>query len=211
MRLKLDNVFMGIRFLMRVFFGSCVSVVSRRHALLVVLNAVYFGSILVATILVEARILPYYELSVVEGGFPEQVGDLPLMFLFIFLFSLFVSGLLLTTLTGLVFFILPVVILVLRATLWGAILNQLPTPQFLASLPTLVLEGEGYVVACVAGMGLGLAWLKPSWMYEGEVFSRVEAFKAALREALCLYVWVGMFLLVSALVEAMTMALMLGA
>jgi hypothetical protein len=133
------------------------------------------------------------------------------VFLFIFLFSLFVSGLLLTTLTGLVFFILPVVILVLRATLWGAILNQLPTPLFLASLPTLVLEGEGYVVASVAGIGLGLAWLKPGWMYEGEGFSRLEAFKAALREALYLYVWVGMFLLVSALVEAMTIALMLGA
>jgi hypothetical protein len=56
-----------------------------------------------------------------------------------------------------------------------------------------------------------LAWLKPGWMYEGERFSRLEAFKAALREALYLYVWVGMFLLVSALVEAMTIALMLGA
>jgi hypothetical protein len=140
------------------------------------------------------------------GVFPET-GSLPSMIVNIFFFSLIVSAFCVVTLPGLVFFAFPAVILALRVALWGATINQLPTPQFLAAFPTLILEGEGYVVASMAGIILGLSWLKPELAYKGEGLSRLKALKKALKECVYMYVLVTMILLVAAIVESITIAL----
>jgi len=103
-----------------------------------------------------------------------------------------------------VFFLFPMVVMVWRAWFWGSLLSQLSTFSFLTVLPTLILEGEGFVFASVTGIILGLSWLKPTVVFGSEGFSRVEAFKEAWRETVRLYVVVALLLFIAALVEAVT-------
>jgi len=183
---------------------SCVEVLSRRGKLFAAMNMLYFASIFVVVLLAQFLFQPMlYEITFVEV--PEVlVGvDWPLMLVGIFLFNLALSGFLVVTLPGLVFFPLSAATLAYRASLWGLLLSQLPTPLLLAVLPTLMLEGEAYVFAGVAGVVLGLSWLKPEWIYEPGV-SRSEAFKRALRECGHLYIVVAIVLLAAAIVETAT-------
>jgi len=129
---------------------------------------------------------------------------LPTLVLSIFLFNLLVSGFILTTLTGLVFFALPLAILVLRATVWSALLNTLSTQALLLALPTIIFEGEGYVLTATAGVILGLSWLKPPLIYGNEPLSRSEALKKALKEATHIFAWATIILFTAALIEGFT-------
>jgi hypothetical protein len=187
------------------FFKSCFSLISRRSLLFVVMNTLYFSSITVGAFLAQFQSFPSYEWDLSERMFSEEWG-LPVMISVIFLSNLVVSALSLVTLTGLAFFALPVVVLSVRAIFWGALLNQLSTPRFFLAFPTLVLEGEGYILASLAGVILGLSWLKPGWAYGGEGFSRLEAFKMAWKDCMRLYVLVMLLLFLGAVVEAVTIA-----
>jgi hypothetical protein len=189
------------------FFKSCFCSISRRSFLFATTNAIYFGCIFAAAVLGQFLYeqLPYLgELGGVDEFFFGF--DWPLIILSIFLFNLVLSSFVFVTLPGLVFFPLSVVALVVRAVFWGIMLNQLPTPLFLAVFPTLILEGEAYVFAGVAGVDLGLSWLKPILAYKDENLSRSDAFKKALKECLRVYVLVAMFLLVAAIVETYSIA-----
>jgi len=191
--------------LVKAFFRLCVRTLSRRGMLFVAMNALYFGFIVVGAFLEQARFLSPYELIGGEGFFLFEEG-LPLMIIGIFLFNLVVSGFFFTTLSGLVFFPLPLGVLVLRALAWGALLNLSPTPQLFAALPSLVLEGEGYVLAALAGVNMGLSWLKPEWAISGgKGLSRWEAVKRALKDAGRIYVLVTVFLFVAAVAETATL------
>jgi hypothetical protein len=170
------------------------------------MNALFFGSILVAALLTQALYLPLYEWSTGDGFLPMNAG-LPMMIVSIFLFNLIVGAFIFVTLSGLVFFIFPVIVLLIRAMLWGTLLNQVPTPMFLIAFPTLILEGEGYVIASIAGVNLGLSWLKPGWVYTGESLSRLKTLKKALKECAYAYFLVTIFLLVAAIVEALTITI----
>lgn len=186
------------------FLRACVEVLSKKERFLAMMNLVFFGCILVVALYVQFMFPPPYE------GRPVEVPDFlvgvgwPVMVVGILLFNLVLSGFVVVTLPGLVFFPLSAVALLYRAFLWGVLLSQLPTPQFLAVLPTVILEGEGYVIASVAGMTLGLSWLKPDWIYEGEGLSRSEALRKALRECGRLYIVVVVVLLLAAIVETFT-------
>lgn len=111
------------------------------------------------------------------------------------------------TLPGLGFFGLSAVSLSFRGVVWGFLLTFTPTAQFLAALPTIILEGEAYVLAAVAGTVLGLSWLKPNWAFRRENVSRREALGKAFRECVHLYVLVVVVLFVAALVETLTLYL----
>jgi hypothetical protein len=167
------------------------------------MNSLYFGFIAVGAFLEQWGLLRVYEWHVGEVGFVEGTVT-PWVVVNIFVFNLFVSGFLVTTASGLAFFVFPVGVLVLRALMWGVFLNQLPTPRFLAAFPTLILEGEGYVLAAVCGVNLGLSWLKPDWAFGGAGLSRAEAFREALGECVRLYALVAVLLFAAAIVEAVT-------
>jgi hypothetical protein len=82
---------------------------------------------------------------------PEPVaGNVLFTVLFIFAFNLVLSAFIVVTLPGFFFFPLSVLTLGLRAVLWGLLLFQFPLGYFLAALPTVVLEGEAYVIAARA-------------------------------------------------------------
>ena len=189
------------------FLKLCLETVSNRRVVFVVMNALYFCFIFVVAFLSYY----FYFLPPYEGG-PVDVPDFlvgvdwSVMVVGIFLINLTLSGFLFVTLPGLVFFPLSAAVLLFRGFLWGVLLSQLPTAYFLAALPTVVLEGEGYVLASVAGITLGLSWIKPNKLYRGEVLSRFGALRKALIECGRLYVIIGIVLFVAAVVEIITIA-----
>jgi hypothetical protein len=188
---------------MQDFLRSCFSVVSKNFLAFVALNWLFFGFLVIGALLGQTGIV-FSRWPVGEEVLMLEVRNVGFMFLGIFLFNLVLSGFLLVTLTGLAFFALPVVFLLYRALLWGALLNQLSMPLFLVALLTLVLEGESYVLAALAGVNLGLSWLKPRRMFEGENLSRLESVKKTLTDIARIYVLVVMFLFVAAVIETVT-------
>jgi len=181
--------------------------ISRRSLLFVALNWLFFGVMFAGNLWSYGGYGRFYEWPLGESFVDTETRGLPLMIMDIFLFNLVVSGFVLVTLSGLLFFALPFVFLLFRAFLWGVLLGGLPTSLFLAALPTLILEGEGYVLASLAGINLGLSWLRPEWAYEGEELSRLESVKKALRDCVRIYVFVVVPLFVAAVVEALTVIL----
>lgn len=191
---------------MRDFLKSCLSVVWRRVRVLVMLNWLFFGFIIFGGLLEQSGVVEVYYWPFGEI-FPVEVGNAFLTVGFIFISNLILSSFVLVTLTGLAFFGLPLFFISFRAFLWGMLLNGLSTPLFLAALPIVLLEGEGYVLAALAGVNLGLSWLKPSWAYRCEDLSRLEAFKRALKDCARIYVLIAAVLLVAAVVETLMLVL----
>jgi hypothetical protein len=171
---------------------------------LAVLNWLFFGFIVVGSVFGKMGVVEVYSWPFGEV-LPVDVNNALLLVGFVFVFNLVLSGFVLVTLTGLAFFGLPLFLLSFRAFLWGMLLNGLSTPLFLAALPTLMLEGEGYVLAALAGVDLGLSWLKPKLAYAGEDLSRSESVKRAFRDCARIYVLVALLLFAAAVIEAVTL------
>jgi hypothetical protein len=179
----------------------------RRARLLTVFNLLYFSAIFVAALVAGFLFPP----SLYEGGssiFGTFVfGDPVVTVFWIFAFNLVLSAFVVVTLSGLAFFPLSTAALLVRAVLWGLLIYPLPAWAFLAALPTLILEGEAYVFAGVAGTTLGMSWLKPRWAYREESgLSRWSALKRAYGEFKRVYFVVAVLLFVAAIAETLTIA-----
>ena len=124
-----------------------------------------------------------------------------MMTLGIFIFTLVGNSFLLITLPGMLFFPLSTGSLLYRAYLWGTLLCSLPTRLFAAALPTMILEGEAYVLAATAGTVVGASWIFPKRVFKDQNLSRIQAFELALEECLRTYVSVALMLIVSAIIE----------
>lgn len=190
---------------MSSFLREVFSVVSKRGWWLVILNWLFFGFVVVGSLLGglvsfgQFYLLPASEVSPFSQTSPF------LLFGFIFVFNLVFSGFAFVTLTGLVFFAFSPILLSFRGFLWGVLFASSSTSRFFAILPTLILEGEGYVFAALAGLLLGLSWLKPEFVYRGESLSRSQALMRALKDSVYIYVLVALLLLVAAIVETLTL------
>ena len=189
-------------------WGKLVSsVFAERMMVFVALNWLFFCFIVLGAFLADTGFV-----KVVEVPFERKPLDVEgsldyfSMFLFTFVFNLFLSGFLLLTVTGAIFFPLSFGFLLFRGFLWGVLLYNLDVSAFLAVLPTIVLEGEAYVFAALAGFLLGLSWLKPKWVYGDEQLSRGDSFRRAVGECKELYLMVIILLLVAAAVETATIA-----
>jgi len=187
------------------FFRIVVPAFVEKRWLFVVLNWLFFGIIFVGVLLGEAGLFGFPLVPFTDNFFAIGEGGWVFTLSYVFIFNLVVSGFVLVTLSGILFFGLPVGFLLFRGFLWGVLLAGLPTPLFLVALPIVVLEGEGYVLACVAGVNLGLSWLSPRRAY-GEGLSREESFKRALKDCVRIYVLVVVFLFVAAVVETLTVS-----
>jgi hypothetical protein len=196
--------------MVRVFLRSCVEALGKRGLLLLLANVVYFPVILVSAFVAQLLFVP--------GPYPSENLSAPdfllgsgltVMVIGIFALNLVLSAFVVVTLPGVALFPLSVAALVFRAVLWGFIVSWLPSWLVLAALPTIVLEGEAYVIAAVAGIIIGASWIKPSWAFGRErQISRWEAFRLALGEGLRLYFWVLVLLFVAAIVETATILLL---
>jgi len=190
-------------------FRSSVRVVfSARMGILAFLNVLFFVSALL-TIFLERLLFP----PVFYGSWsPWPFGLLPnnflLVFIVIFLFNLTFASFLTVTLPGILFFPLSGVALMYKAVLWGLLLYPVSGNMLLATLPTLFLEGEAYVLSAGAGTVAGASWLIHKRLYRGEMLSRREAFKRGMNECLRLYLLIGLLLLIAAFVETTTLMLL---
>jgi hypothetical protein len=174
--------------------------VSSHWRLLSAFNALFFSVIAIVDLTEVLFSSPgvYYGQSVYV--LPQFLyGSLPLMFLFIFSFNLAVSAFAFVTLPGFLFFPLSSALLTFRAVLWGLIVYPLPMNLFLQVLPTLILEGEAYVIAAGVGTVVGYSWLRRT-----KDKPRTEAFRSAVRVGASAYVFVVLFLLAAAIVESAT-------
>jgi hypothetical protein len=190
--------------LSRSILRASVGFVSSRWRLLSALNAVFF-SVALGVGLAAGLIFP----TLVYYGQPVYVlpqflyGSPLLLFLFIFCFNLAVSAFCVVTLPGFLFYPLSAALMTLRAVLWGLLLGPLPTPLFLDVLPTLVLEGEAYVIAAAVGTTVGHSWLTRS-----TGLSRRERFKGAFKRDMSAYALVILLLIAAAAVESATITLL---
>ncbi len=184
--------------------SSFFSLVWRKGWILGILSWLFSSLVFVGVLLEQVGVVQIYAEPFGEI-FPVEADNELLMVGVIFIPNLVLSGFVWVTLTGLFFFGVPLFFLCFRAFLWGMLLSGLSTHMFLAVLPTLILEGEGYVVAALAGVNLGLSWIIPKWAYEEEKMSRFEAVKKALRDCLRIYVLVALLLFAAAVVETITL------
>jgi len=197
----------SLTFGLRASFGSCVFSLSRWSLLFVVVNFLYFWLIFAGVFVAQIPSPALYELPLALDPFAGFMENPALLVIVIFLFNLVVSGFFVTTLPGLLFFALPFVVVSWRALVWGILLAQLPT-RFLLAMPTLILEGEGYVLGALAGVVLGLAWLKPRLVYPDETLSRSETVRLAFKECGRIYVLAVLVLFAAAVVETVTLVVL---
>ncbi len=191
------------------FLKSVFAVVQGRLRLIAVLNVLFFGCVLVASLVANFVLVSSDALLAIQSN-PLNIlhGNWLLTFLYIFGFNLCLSAFVFVTLPGIVFFPLSVALLSVRAALWGFLVYLLPLGSFFVILPTLLLEGEGYVFAAAAGIVAGGSWLKPKWFGYVNAGSRGDDLKRGARECGRFYVLVIMLLLLAAVVETVTVVLM---
>jgi hypothetical protein len=179
----------------------------------VLLNFLFFGCVFLVALAAQFVLPP----PLYSGEWSPNVPSFLLvhgwafMILGIFVFNLVVSSFIVVSLPGFVFFPLSVGFLGFRGFLWGLLIFASPNWLFLLSLPTLVLEGEAYVLACVGGSMVGVSWIKPAMLYGKDVsfgsedLSRTGALRQSLKECGKVYVFVLFLLLAAAVVETAMM------
>ena len=187
---------------------TCWHVLFVRRELMVYMNAVFFGGLLVSTVVGGLLLRPglYVNSHSMISDFFWGL-NWPLMVLAIFSSNLVLSALLFVTLPGFVFFPFSACVLAYRAFLWGLLIAPLPKWAFLAALPTVTLEGEAYVLAAAAGTTVGLSWFKPKWAHASEASSRGAALRQAFKDCGKMYLFIILLLIGAAAVETATVLL----
>jgi len=182
---------------------NCLGPFLLRWKLVAFLNVLFFGTVLGAVLGAQLLFPPPLFSGANASLLPWPFSNIgPLVFFYIFAFNLVVSAFVVVTVPGILFFPFSAAALAFRAILWGLLLYPLPSDYFLAALPTLILEGEAYVLAATAGTVTGFSWLKPE-----TGFSRWEALKKGLKECAQLYIPVSLLLFIAAIVESATLFL----
>ncbi|MBI5328123.1 MAG: hypothetical protein HZB80_07520 [Deltaproteobacteria bacterium] len=174
---------------------------------LIITNIVFlfFGQWMIANgIPVAVELKKEFLKQLPEMGYLKPLSDplapyLSLKIGYTFLFNLIFGALLSTTAPGIIFF-LPYIIAVFRAWTIGVIFyGTTPTPlHSVIFYGTFILEFGGYVFSSAAGINIGLSLLNPTW--KGKE-TRLEAFKAAAKDAAMLFIVTATLLFLGAVWE----------
>ena len=165
------------------------------------MNIVFFASVFVTAAIMELVIIPSPFYVGWEPLFPEVAyGTGFILFLGIFLSNLFLSSLFFLTFTGFLLFPASFVLLAVRGFLWATLVAFMPTSLLLLALPVVLLEGEAYAVAALAGTVLGVSWMKPKWLYKEEGIGRFDSWWRGLSECGAMYIVVASFLFAAAII-----------
>jgi hypothetical protein len=131
-----------------------------------------------------------------------------------FVVNLFLGTVVQITLPSLVIPFSGLLLGVVRSILWGLLLSPASPELRLLMIPhsiTLLLEGQGYILALLAVYVHGKSWLFPRSAgveVEGSAWGRMlRGYAAGLRRTAYLYVWVVIVLAVAAAYEAVEVIL----
>jgi hypothetical protein len=189
---------------------SIINFLRERWKLLVVLNLLFFSTVTVTLFIVGLTMQP----SLANSDWkPSGSQLLPFggwlgILLGIFIFNLIISSLVFISLPGFLFFPLSGALLLYRAILWGFLLYTFPLRIFLMALPTVVLEGEAYVLAASAGTLVGMSWVKPVWTNRDRAPSpRLQALRTMLKEFMGIYLALVILLFAAAIAETVAILL----
>lgn len=196
----------------------------KHHRFLLVVAATYYGLIILAAAvtmvvgnadvqLAQIRATRAIVSEVFPGLMEAYLTNPLLAIVYTFLVNFLYGTMVTIALPGTLFFVLAPAQAFLRACWWGAYFA--PITSVLASvltwsLPTMILEGLGYILAVVPSTYLGLSWLSPKTVFREEGLTRKEAFKRELVNSARAYAWVALVLLIAAVVEVTTVQLRLG-
>ena len=179
--------------------------VKLRWKSLVSLNLFFFGCLLIAVVFAG------YELQtpVALDWHPSILGDLSGtgwigMVFGIFVFNLIIGGFLAATLSGILFFPLPIGFLAYHAFSLGLTLWALPSSVFWPTMVAFFIEGEAYVFGALGGVLVGMSWTMANWIYNREQISRTAAIRKSMRELAYFYLVAVVLLLGAATIEALT-------
>lgn len=173
------------------------------------MNLIYFGLVVVGMAIAAAR--PSIQESLVgqtrqavEQGALAPVakayrsGNVPLAAIVTLLINLIAGTLLMITVPSLLIPFLGLLVAAWRALLWGLIFSPTNPQMRLAMLPhylTMILEGQGYILAMLA------VYLHGRWVLQPRG-SRAQAYRAGMRQTLVLYLPISLLLAIGALYEA---------
>lgn len=192
--------------------------------LFLIINAIYFGAILVGALIAVAH--PEVQLAMIEaagqtfgqGGAYSGVGEaytsgnVVMAALLTFLVNFIPGTLLMIVLPSLILPFWALLFCTFRALIWGVMLvvpvpGVLPLSTLAPHYLTLVLEGEGYIVAmfaCTRGL---IALLKPKTF---GTESRLQAYKQSIIDTGKLLIVVALILAVAATYEAIEVTAVAG-
>lgn len=199
---------------------SGLAVIKENRTAYIVINAAYYGLVILGMIYVafvpevqQALLASVGEafasgpLAAVGGAYTS--GAVLQAMLLTFVVNLFVGTVLQITLPSLIIPFSGLLLGVVRSILWGLLLSPAAPELRLLMIPhsiTLLLEGQGYILALLAVYVHGKSWLFPRSAgveVEGSAWQRMQrGYAAGLRRTAYLYVWVVIVLAAAAIYEA---------
>lgn len=174
-----------------------------------ILNVTYYGVVILG--MAYAAINPQIQKTLIEAVRQRVRGGGPLLkeMVLIFVINLFTGSLVMITLPSLVIPFSGLLMGVYRAAMWGLVLSPASPELARTMIPhslTLILEGQGYIVAMLAVFIHGKAFI---WPLSAGVESRWKGYIEGLKRTGQLYLLVIILLIVAAVYESLEVALLL--
>jgi hypothetical protein len=193
---------------------NAVAIVRRNWQAYLTINLVYYGLVVVAMLFVASH--PEVQKELLKGvrqsfqgkgplaavGSAYTSGNVVAAILVTFVVNLLIGGLLSITVPSLIVPYSGFLMGVTRAILWGLLLSPADPKLSGAMIPhslTLILEGQGYILALLAAYVSGNAFLRPRSV---GVDTHAGGYLNGLKQTASLYVLVTLLLAVAAVYEA---------
>ena len=195
--------------------GALLEIIRKHRKAYLVLNAVYYGLVILAMVYIyfnpnlQETLLAAVGQTFEEGGILGAVGEaysggqVVSATLLTFVVNLFIGSLLSISVPSLVIPFSGLLLGVYRAVLWGLMLSPAYQPLVGPMIPhalTLILEGQAYIVAMLGVYIHGRYFL---WPAIAGVEGRGRGYLAGLKASARLYVLVALLLAIAAVYEVL--------
>ncbi len=199
---------------MKELFRKAIALVRLHRRAYLVLNVCYYATVGIAMLAVTSypevqQMLTESVLEAFSQGTMADVaaayagGNVVQAMVLTFLVNFFLGSFVVLMLPSMLVPFAGVGMGAVRAVLWGLLLAPTTPELRMAMIPhmgTLVLEGQGYILAILAAFVLGRAFVSPSSV---GATRWLQGYGIGLKQALTLYILVAAVLAVSAIYEAL--------
>ncbi len=201
---------------LRAWFKTACDIVRQHKRPYLIINLAYYGIVAASMVFVsfypeiQAALIQSVAASFAEGSLAVVAeaylgGHVVQAAALTFLFNFFMGSVLVLLAPSMIIPFAGLLVGLVRAILWGLVLAP-TTPELLITMiphsGTLILEGQGYILALLAVWVLGRAFISPSSV--GATSWR-SGYARGLKNAAWLFLLVAAVLLVAAIYEAVTL------